>query len=201
MKKSILIILALTTLTIANAQFSRDSIKSIRKSLPKGVYMKVDQMEGVIWIKSKKISTRLSEKGNYIQFYFAISESGKIGPLRIVNSITTSSWVFMKKATYLVGGSKMNKAGEQKRFEISLGDVYRKVNTGGSVTEKSDVICNDEIIQFMQYQIKKRAFITIRYSGKESYIERPIFGGKAASIFAIVLDAYEKYKEESQSED
>lgn len=196
----ILFTLLLIISNITNAQFDREHIKSIKKSLPRGLSMKVDQMEGVIWITSKKILTRLSQEGNYIQFYFAISELGKIGPLRIVNSITTDSWVFMNKATYLVGGSKMNKDGTQKRFEISLGDVYRNVNTSGSVTEKSDVSCSDDIIEFMKYQIEKRAFITIRYSGKESYIERPIFGGKAANIFAIALNAHEAYKKDRNSD-
>ena len=194
MKKSLLVILALTTLTIANAQFSRDSIKSIRKSLPKGIHMEVDQMQGVIWIKSKKILTRQPEKDNYIQLYFAISETGKIGPLRFVNKITISSWVFMEKAVFLVGGSKMNKAGEQKRFIIYLGEVSRKVNSNASVTETSDIICSNTVFEFMEFQIEKRAFITIRYSGKEEYVNRPIFGRKAADVFNTILNAYEKYK-------
>ncbi len=197
MKKAIFILLALITLNTANAQFTRDSLKSIRNSLPSGIYMKTDQMEGVIWITSKKIFTDVSVKSNYFQLYFGIFESGKIGNLRIVNSITLSSWIFMEKAIYLVGGVKMKKADEQKRFELYFGEITTNVNANATVTEKSDDICTANMFEFFKYQIEKRAFIKIRYSGKNTYINRSIFGGKAANTFGTMLDVYEKFKNSS----
>lgn len=141
--------------------------------------MENDYHEKITWIKSKPIP--LDEKDftvstydvSYIQLYFGLYvKNGKqqITPIHIVNSYNQTKWIFFDEISYLLGSRKEVRAG--KGVSYKLYDKDTNTDVDGRVTEKSDVLINDEVKKFIKYIIKEPVTrMEIRYkNNRESKV-------------------------------
>lgn len=161
------------TSIFSNAQEKQKPLKL------KGVIMENDYHEKITWIKSKPIP--LDEKDftvstydvSYIQLYFGLyMKNGKqqMTPIHIVNSYNQTKWIFFDEISYLLGSRKEVRAG--KGILYKLYDKDTNTDVGGRVTEKSDVLINDEVKKFIKYIIKEPVTrMEIRYkNNRESKV-------------------------------
>jgi len=173
MKNKLILLLTVFCLT---SIFSNAQEKPLKL---KGVIMENDYHEKITWIKSKPIP--LDEKDftvstydvSYIQLYFGLyMKDGKqqITPIHIVNSYNQTKWIFFDEISYLLGSRKEVRAG--KGISFKLYDKDTNTNVDGRVTEKSDVLINDEIKKFIKYIIEKPVTrMEIRYkNNRESKV-------------------------------
>jgi len=175
MKRKLILLLTVFCLTsiFSNAQEKQKPLKL------KGVIMENDYHEKITWIKSKPIP--LDEKDftvstydvSYIQLYFGLyMKNGKqqMTPIHIVNSYNQTKWIFFDEISYLLGSRKEVRAG--KGILYKLYDKDTNTDVGGRVTEKSDVLINDEVKKFIKYIIKEPVTrMEIRYkNNRESKV-------------------------------
>lgn len=199
--KTIAIIVFALFFQFVNSQsisFTKDELKKINPLIQKGVKIKNDEHEGVSWIKSKNVdivrSDTFSSASATMSIYFGVTKINgkvKIMPLRIVNTLNVSDWIFFNKISILYGTLKQKRDGTREKFTIYDDDTSRNVS-GGGVSEKSDIVVSDEILQFLKKMTSKPKPIHIRYSGKEKYYEKyyGVFLKKFSKKIKPVLDTY-----------
>lgn len=199
--KTIAIIVFALFFQFVNSQsisFTKDELKKINPLIQKGVKIKNDEHEGVSWIKSKNVdivrSDTFSSASATMSIYFGVTKINgkvKIMPLRIVNTLNVSDWIFFNKISILYGTLKQKRDGTREKFTIYDDDTSRNVS-GGGVSEKSDIMVSDEILQFLKKMTSNPKPIHIRYSGKEKYYEKyyGVFLKKFSKKIKPVLDTY-----------
>lgn len=158
MKNNLLLLLTVICITSTNS-YSQEEQKKLKL---KGVIMQNDYHEKITWIRSKPIP--LEQKDftvsaydvSYIQLYFGIyveDSVQKITPIHIVNSYNNTNWIFFDEISYLLGSRKEVREHKGKTFKIHDADTKRDVN--GRVKEKSDVLVNADIKEFIKYVIEE----------------------------------------------
>lgn len=202
MIKYLLIIVHLIFSLNCLAQFSSHEIKEIKSKLPKGVILEYDDVMGIIWVSSKGVNlsggtTFPDDRRTFVKLYFGISKTDgiiKIKPLRIVNRIYNNGWIFFNKIYYLVGDKKDKKNGTTKTYQLEDNNTSRETKIGGWVTEKSDIVVNEDIRSFIDYVIESGKDVKVRFSGDEQYYEETSSGKSFVVDFQPLVNIYDKLK-------
>lgn len=199
--KRLLSILAFATLCFTYAQNSDD--KPIKL---KGVEVENDYHNNISWIKSKPIPlvskdfTVSAYSVTYIQIYFGMYvKEGKqfMTPIRLVNRYRDSDWIFFDEVSYLLGSRKDVRAGKGVVFKVTDTDTNRDVNRG--ISEKSDVLADENAINFIKYVLNNETGLNIRYTNnrENKYVELDVPGGtkKLQNHFKTLIDYYNQLNE------
>lgn len=152
----------------------------------KGVEVENDYHNNISWIKSKPIPlvskdfTVSAYSVTYIQIYFGMYvKEGKqfMTPIRLVNRYRDSDWIFFDEVSYLLGSRKDVRAGKGVVFKVTDTDTNRDVNRG--ISEKSDVLADENAINFIKYVLNNETGLNIRYTNNRNnkYVELDVPGG------------------------
>ncbi len=117
--------------------------------------------------------------------YIVLSKDGIY--MRFVNIYSKSNWIFWNKARFIY---------DEKRFEYYDDDTSRETSSssvnGVEVTEKSDVFCDQDMIQFLR-DISTAKLVEGRLEGRKGYYDYTI-GEKTKLRIAKVISLYDKLK-------
>ena len=182
-----------------NLSFSQEKPKENIKL--KGVLMENDYHNNITWFKSKPVPLVSKDfivstlNVSHMQIYFGMYKKDgkqKITPIHLVNKYKDSDWIFFDKISYLFGSRREVRAGKGKIFKIENIDTNKDVNRG--ISEKSDVVANENIIELIKYIIKTETDLNIRYtnSGKKQYVELKVPKGtkKLRKNFKALIVSY-----------
>lgn len=172
----------------------------------KGVEVENDYHSNISWIKSKPIPlvskdfTVSPYSVTYIQIYFGMYvKDGKqfMTPIRLVNRYRDSDWIFFDEVSYLLGSRKDIRAGKGVVFKITDTDTNRDVNKG--ISEKSDVVADENAINFIKYVLNNETGLNIRYTNNRDnkYVEIDVPDGtkKLQKHFKTLIDYYNQLNE------
>lgn len=172
----------------------------------KGVEMENDYHNNISWIKSKPIPlvskdfTISPYSVTYIQIYFGMYvKDGKqfMTPIRLVNRYRDSDWIFFDEVSYLLGSRKDVRAGKGVVFKVTDPDTNRDVNKG--ISERSDVIADENAINFIKYVLSNETGLNIRYTNNRDnkYVELDVPDGtkKLQKHFKTLIDYYNLFNE------
>lgn len=201
MKKIIIVALSTLFSTIVFAQDKKeDPIKL------KGVEVENDYHENISWIKSKPIPlvskdfTVSPYSVTYIQIYFGMYvKDGKqyMTPIHLVNKYKDRDWVFFDEVSYLFGTRKEVKYGKGVVFKTIDDETKRDVNRG--ISEKSDIIADENVKTLIKYILNNETGLNIRYSNKRDgkYVEVDVPDGteKLQKHFKVLIDYYNLFNE------
>jgi hypothetical protein len=187
-----------------NLTFSQEKTEEPIKL--KGVSMENDYHNNITWIKSKPIplvSKDFSVSAldiTHMQIYFGMyMEDGKqkITPIRLINKYRDSDWIFFDQISYLFGTRKEVRAGKGTVFKIEDIDTDRNVNRG--VSEKSDIVADENVTNLIKYIIENETDLNIRYtdSDKSQYVELKVPKGtkKLQKHFKALIESYDLMNE------
>lgn len=197
MIRSLIILSIVFISTVSRGQFTRDDIKYVKERLPKGINMRVDQYEGIIWIQHKAISlANFNVPPSYLSIYFSVrkKEGGKIevGYIRIKNVLKLNGWIFVDKIVMLTSSKQERKDGIFHKFNIGgLGDVNRQVIEASLVSESSDIILEGQGLGFVKSIIEEKRVVNIKYSGRNEYCIRKTGGKGMQKQFKLIVQAYD----------
>lgn len=172
----------------------------------KGVEVENDYHNNISWIKSKPIPlvskdfTVSPYSVTYIQIYFGMYvKDGKqfMTPIRLVNRYRDSDWIFFDEVSYLLGSRKDVRAGKGVVFKITDTETNRNVNKG--ISEKSDVVADENAINFIKHVLNNETGLNIRYTNNRDskYIELDVPDGtkKLQKHFKTLIDYYNQLNE------
>lgn len=172
----------------------------------KGVEVENDYHNNISWIKSKPIPlvskdfTVSPYSVTYIQIYFGMYvKDGKqfMTPIRLVNRYRDSDWIFFDEVSYLLGSRKDVRAGKGVVFKITDTDTNRDVNKG--ISERSDVVADENAINFIKYVLNNETGLNIRYTNNRDnkYVEIDVPDGtkKLQKHFKTLIDYYNQLNE------
>jgi hypothetical protein len=201
MKKLLFSILTAMLLTSSYAQETKEEPIKL-----KGVEVENDYHNNISWIKSKPIPlvskdfTVSSYSVTYIQIYFGMYvKDGKqfMTTIRLVNRYRDSDWIFFDEVSYLLGSRKDVRAGKGVVFKITDTDTNRDVNKG--ISEKSDVLADENAINFIKYVLNNETGLNIRYTNNRDnkYVELDVPDGtkKLQKHFKTLIDYYNQLNE------
>ncbi len=201
MKKLLFSIIATMILTSSFAQETKE--EPIRL---KGVEMENDYHNNISWIKSKPIPlvskdfTVSAYSVTYIQIYFGMYvKDGKqyMTPIRLVNRYRDSDWIFFDEVSYLLGNRKDVRAGKGVVFKVTDSDTNTDVNRG--ISEKSDILADENAIAFIKYVLNNETGLNIRYTNRRDnkFVEIDVPDGteKLQKHFKTLIDYYNMFNE------
>jgi hypothetical protein len=201
MKRILFSIIATMLLTSTFAQETKEEPIKL-----KGVEVENDYHNNISWIKSKPIPlvskdfTVSPYSVTYIQIYFGMYvKDGKqfMTPIRLVNRYRDSDWIFFDEVSYLLGNRKDVRAGKGVVFKITDIDTNRDVNKG--ISEKSDVVADENAINFIKYVLNNETGLNIRYTNnrENKYVELDVPDGtkKLQKHFKTLIDYYNQLNE------
>lgn len=193
------IIIAFAFLSCSMASFSQE-----KKEEPirlKGVEMENDYHENITWIKSKPVALVSKDflvsayEVTYIRIYFGMYlKDGKqhITPIRLINKYRDSDWIFFDEISYLLGSRKEVRAGQGKVFKVTDKETDTEVSRG--ISEKSDIVANEEAIAFIKYVLGNDTGLNIRYTSNRNnkYVELDVPNGteKLQKHFKPLIEYY-----------
>lgn len=169
---------SLSTYSQKNLNFTKKDGKEINKFFEKGIRRNVDEHEDIIWFKSKSVEVLKEDSlfgspSTEMEIYFGIYKEGDkivMTPLRIKNYFYSNNWIFFNKISIIYRTLKEKKQGIKEKFELFDDDVKRNTS-GGRVSEISDVVVSDEILDFLKKICSEPKSLRIRYSGDDKYYE------------------------------
>lgn len=201
MKKLLFSILTISLLTSSFAQEKKEEPIKL-----KGVEVENDYHNNISWIKSKPIPlvskdfTVSPYSVTYIQIYFGMYvKDGKqyMTPIRLVNRYRDSDWIFFDEVSYLLGSRKDVRAGKGIVFKVTDIETNRDVNKG--ISEKSDVLADENAINFIKYVLNNETGLNIRYTNNRDnkYVELDVPDGtkKLQKHFKTLIDYYNMFNE------
>lgn len=201
MKRILFSIIATMLLTSTFAQETKEEPIKL-----KGVEVENDYHNNISWIKSKPIPlvskdfTVSPYSVTYIQIYFGMYvKDGKqfMTPIRLVNRYRDSDWIFFDEVSYLLGSRKDVRAGKGVVFKITDTDTNRDVNKG--ISERSDVVADENAINFIKYVLNNETGLNIRYTNNRDnkYVEIDVPDGtkKLQKHFKTLIDYYNQLNE------
>lgn len=172
----------------------------------KGVEVENDYHNNISWIKSKPIPlvskdfTVSPYSVTYIQIYFGMYvKDGKqyMTPIRLVNKYRDSDWIFFDEVSYLLGSRKDVRAGKGVVFKVTDKETDRDVNKG--ISEKSDILADENAINFIKYVLNNETGLNIRYTNNRDnkYVEIDVPDGtkKLQKHFKTLIDYYNMFNE------
>lgn len=172
----------------------------------KGVEVENDYHNNISWIKSKPIPlvskdfTVSPYSVTYIQIYFGMYvKDGKqyMTPIRLVNKYRDSDWIFFDEVSYLLGSRKDVRAGKGVVFKVTDKETDRDVNKG--ISEKSDILADENAINFIKYVLNNETGLNIRYTSNRDnkYVEIDVPDGtkKLQKHFKTLIDYYNMFNE------
>jgi len=200
MKKIILAFLSIISFATYSQETKEEPIKL------KGVEVENDYHNNISWIKSKPISlvskdfTVSPYSVTYIQIYFGMYvKDGKqfMTPIRLVNRYRDSDWIFFDEVSYLLGSRKDVRAGKGVIFKVTDTETNKDVNKG--ISEKSDVLADENAISFIKYVLNNETGLNIRYTNNRDnkYVEIDVPDGtkKLQKHFKTLIDYYNQLNE------
>ncbi|WP_152640731.1 hypothetical protein [Flavobacterium sp. 316] len=174
----------------------------------KGVEMENDYHENITWIKSKPVSLVSKDflvsayDVTHIQIYFGMyMKDGKqhMTPIRLINKYRDSDWIFFDEVSYLLGSRKEVRAGQGKVFKITDKETNTEVSKG--ISEKSDVVTNEDAIAFIKYVLANETGLNIRYTSTRNskYVELNVPDGtkKLQKHFKPLIEYYNLLSEKA----
>lgn len=201
MKKLLFSIITIMLLTSSFAQETKEEPIKL-----KGVEVENDYHNNISWIKSKPIPlvskdfTVSPYSVTYIQIYFGMYvKDGKqyMTPIRLVNKYRDSDWIFFDEVSYLLGSRKDVRAGKGVVFKVTDKETDRDVNKG--ISEKSDILADENAINFIKYVLNNETGLNIRYTNNRDnkYVEIDVPDGtkKLQKHFKTLIDYYNMFNE------
>ncbi len=201
MKKLLFSIITTMLLTSSFAQETKEEPIKL-----KGVEVENDYHNNISWIKSKPIPlvskdfTVSPYSVTYIQIYFGMYvKDGKqyMTPIRLVNKYRDSDWIFFDEVSYLLGSRKDVRAGKGVVFKVTDKETDRDVNKG--ISEKSDILADENAINFIKYVLNNETGLNIRYTNNRDnkYVEIDVPDGtkKLQKHFKTLIDYYNIFNE------
>lgn len=201
MKKLLFSIISTMLLTSSFAQETKEEPIKL-----KGVEVENDYHNNISWIKSKPIPlvskdfTVSPYSVTYIQIYFGMYvKDGKqyMTPIRLVNKYRDSDWIFFDEVSYLLGSRKDVRAGKGVVFKVTDKETDRDVNKG--ISEKSDILADENAINFIKYVLNNETGLNIRYTSNRDnkYVEIDVPDGtkKLQKHFKTLIDYYNMFNE------
>ena len=201
MKKLLFSIITTMLLTSSFAQETKEEPIKL-----KGVEVENDYHNNISWIKSKPIPlvskdfTVSPYSVTYIQIYFGMYvKDGKqyMTPIRLVNKYRDSDWIFFDEVSYLLGSRKDVRAGKGVVFKVTDKVTDRDVNKG--ISEKSDILADENAINFIKYVLNNETGLNIRYTNNRDnkYVEIDVPDGtkKLQKHFKTLIDYYNMFNE------
>ncbi len=201
MKKLLFSIISTMLLTSSFAQETKEEPIKL-----KGVEVENDYHNNISWIKSKPIPlvskdfTVSPYSVTYIQIYFGMYvKDGKqyMTPIRLVNKYRDSDWIFFDEVSYLLGSRKDVRAGKGVVFKVTDKETDRDVNKG--ISEKSDILADENAINFIKYVLNNETGLNIRYTNNRDnkYVEIDVPDGtkKLQKHFKTLIDYYNMFNE------
>ena len=201
MKKLLFSIITTMLLTSSFAQETKEEPIKL-----KGVEVENDYHNNISWIKSKPIPlvskdfTVSPYSVTYIQIYFGMYvKDGKqyMTPIRLVNKYRDSDWIFFDEVSYLLGSRKDVRAGKGVVFKVMDKETDRDVNKG--ISEKSDILTDENAINFIKYVLNNETGLNIRYTNNRDnkYVEIDVPDGtkKLQKHFKTLIDYYNMFNE------
>lgn len=172
----------------------------------KGVEVENDYHNNISWIKSKPIPlvskdfTVSPYSVTYIQIYFGMyvkDGNQYMTPIRLVNKYRDSDWIFFDEVSYLLGSRKDVRAGKGVVFKVTDKETDRDVNKG--ISEKSDILADENAINFIKYVLNNETGLNIRYTNNRDnkYVEIDVPDGtkKLQKHFKTLIDYYNMFNE------
>lgn len=191
-----------------NLNFTKKETKEFNKFFEKGIKRDVDEHNDIIWFNSKRVDVlredNLFDKpSTKMEIYFGMYKNGDeivMTPLHIKNFFYASDWIFFKKISIIYRTLKEKRKGVKEKFVLYDDDVKREVK-GSRISEVSDVIVSDEILDFLQKMCKDPKPIRIRYSGDDKYYEgyTGVFLKRFRKKLSPLLNSYLKLKSHLKS--
>lgn len=201
MKKLLFCIVTTMLLTSSFAQETKEEPIKL-----KGVEVENDYHNNISWIKSKPIPlvskdfTVSPYSVTYIQIYFGMYvKDGKqyMTPIRLVNKYRDNDWIFFDEISYLLGSRKDVRAGKGVVFKVSDKETDTDVNKG--ISEKSDILADENAINFIKYVLNNETGLNIRYTNNRNnkYVEIDVPDGtkKLQKHFKTLIDYYNMFNE------
>lgn len=201
MKKLLFSIITTMLLTSSFAQETKEEPIKL-----KGVEVENDYHNNISWIKSKPIPlvskdfTVSPYSVTYIQIYFGmyVKDSKQyMTPIRLVNKYRDSDWIFFDEVSYLLGSRKDVRAGKGVVFKVTDKETDRDVNKG--ISEKSDILADENAINFIKYVLNNETGLNIRYTNNRDnkYVEIDVPDGtkKLQKHFKTLIDYYNMFNE------
>ena len=201
MKKLLFSIITTMLLTSSFAQETKEEPIKL-----KGVEVENDYHNNISWIKSKPIPlvskdfTVSPYSVTYIQIYFGMYvKDGKqyMTPIRLVNKYRDSDWIFFDEVSYLLGSRKDVRAGKGVVFKVTDKETDTDVNKG--IYEKSDILADENAINFIKYVLNNETGLNIRYTNNRDnkYVEIDVPDGtkKLQKHFKTLIDYYNMFNE------
>ena len=201
MKKLLFSIITTMLLTSSFAQETKEEPIKLN-----GVEVENDYHNNISWIKSKPIPlvskdfTVSPYSVTYIQIYFGMYvKDGKqyMTPIRLVNKYRDSDWIFFDEVSYLLGSRKDVRAGKGVVFKVTDKETDRDVNKG--ISEKSDILTDENAINFIKYVLNNETGLNIRYTNNRDnkYVEIDVPDGtkKLQKHFKTLIDYYNMFNE------
>lgn len=174
----------------------------------KGVEMENDYHENITWIKSKPVALVSKDflvsayEVTYIQIYFGMyMKDGKqfMTPIRLVNKYRDRDWIFFDEVSYLLGNRKEVRAGKGKIFKVTDKETNTEVSRG--ISEKSDIVANEDAVAFIKYVLDNETGLNIRYTSTRNnkYVELDVPDGtkKLQKHFKPLIEYYNLLAEKS----
>lgn len=203
MKKTIIVFALFMSFMVSYSQDKKEEPLRL-----KGVEMENDYHENITWIKSKPIAlvpkdfTVSAYQVTYIQIYFGMyMKDGKqyMTPIRLVNKYRDSDWIFFDEVSYLLGTRKEVRAGQGKVFKVKDKETNTEVSRG--ISEKSDIVANEDAIAFIKYVLDNETGLNIRYTSNRNnkYVELNVPDGteKLQKHFKPLIEYYNLLAEKS----
>lgn len=201
MKKLLFSIITTMLLTSSFAQETKEEPIKL-----KGVEVENDYHNNISWIKSKPIPlvskdfTVSPYSVTYIQIYFGMYvKDGKqyMTPIRLVNKYRDNDWIFFDEISYLLGSRKDVRAGKGVVFKVTDKETDTDVNKG--ISEKSDILADENAINFIKYVLNNETGLNIRYTNNRDnkYVEIDVPDGtkKLQKHFKTLIDYYNMFNE------
>lgn len=201
MKKLLFSIISTMLITSSFAQETKEEPIKL-----KGVEVENDYHKNISWIKSKPIPlvskdfTVSPYSVTYIQIYFGMYvKDGKqyMTPIRLVNKYRDSDWIFFDEVSYLLGSRKDVRAGKGVVFKVTDKETDTDVNKG--ISEKSDILADENAINFIKYVLNNETGLNIRYTNNRDnkYVEIDVPDGtkKLQKHFKTLIDYYNMFNE------
>lgn len=134
-----------------------------------------DKFQQVTFIKPKQSTN---------DFYpYLVIDKG-IMYMRLVTNYSGNGWIFMEKAIILIDGEK---------FTYNLGNTDREVNSGGSVSESSDVVVDVQTMDILRKIANSKDLVEIRLTG-DKYRDRT-FSKKEILKIQNALNLYDEFEQ------
>lgn len=177
--------------SIVTGQFSKDEIKSLKKSVKAvGAAGRYDRYNHTFNVVSGAI--KFSESSIFLYFEVEKSDSGYVKKdMKMKIIYNGSSWLFMDEISIAMGFMKDGDEDLRTSAIMPIGEGSRNVNSNATVTEISVEYLNKEMYDILRYLSVNKRFCTIKISGSDSYVDYGIFGTSFTKNFKGVFAAYE----------